>query len=169
MNEILRAINQFFKEATKPEISEVANKVNTNGTYATMSYYARDNCVSAGDVSGCTTDYDVSDMKQVVDIWKTNYAREASESRLITYDELINNLGYDHGTWGGSFWNINNEYTPSWVRSNDYTYCTISPYEESISSVWSISRFNGSLGNNYVAYNDYAVRPVIVLSKSVLN
>ena len=28
MSEISRAINQFFKEATKPEISEVTNKVN---------------------------------------------------------------------------------------------------------------------------------------------
>ena len=48
--------------------TEVANKVDINGTYAAMSYYARDNCVSAGDTSGCSTDYLVSDIKQVVDI-----------------------------------------------------------------------------------------------------
>ena len=60
-----------------------------------MVYYSRDNCVSAGDQSWCSKDYAVSDVKQVVDVWKTHYASNATEARLITIDELTDNLGYE--------------------------------------------------------------------------
>ena len=43
--------------------TEVASKVDTSRIYATMSYYSRDNCVSAGDQSGCSFDYSLSDIK----------------------------------------------------------------------------------------------------------
>ena len=33
--------------------TEVASKVDTSGKYASMPYYSRDTCVSAGDTSGC--------------------------------------------------------------------------------------------------------------------
>ena len=58
--------------------TEVASKVDTNGTYATMAYYSSENCYSSGagsDYSGCSTDYAVSDIKQVVNIWKTNRSK----------------------------------------------------------------------------------------------
>ena len=53
-----------------------------------MAYYSRDTCVSAGDVSGCSNDYAVSDIKQVVDIWASNYTKldDLEEVRLINED-----------------------------------------------------------------------------------
>ena len=35
-------------------------------------------------------------MKQLVDMWKTNYASSASEARLISLDELVDNFGYEY-------------------------------------------------------------------------
>ena len=148
--------------------SEVASKVNTNGIYATMAYYSAENCVSAGDVSGCTTDYSVSDVKQVVDIWKTNYASGASEARLIKYEELAN-LGYVEGNVTPSnIGLIPSEETPSWVYNSNYWYWTMSQYSDSDSGVWRVDG-DGNLGN-YSVFNNYgiALRPVIVPSKSEL-
>ena len=145
--------------------TEVASKVNTSGTYAKMAYYSSENCVSAGDISGCSTDYSVSDVKQVVDVWKVNYANGATEARLITYDELIDNLGYDKATWDGSFWNVNKDYTPSWVYAPNYWYWTMSLYEGSSSAVWHVNT-GGNLSSNSVNAAGGAVRPVITLSKT---
>lgn len=42
--------------------------------------------------TGCTTDYDSSEVKYVVDYWKTTNASQATEARLITKDEIDNNF-----------------------------------------------------------------------------
>ena len=146
--------------------TEVESKVNTSGTYATMAYYSSDNCVSAGDVSGCSTNYAVSDIKQLVDVWKTNYASGATEARLIQYDEF-ENLGYVEGniTPSDIGW-VKTENTPSWVYINNYWYWTMSQYNDSPYSVWYVSN-DGSLTTGGVGdIGLEVVRPVITISKS---
>ena len=145
--------------------TEIANKVDTNGTYAQMAYYSAEDCVSAGDVSGCSTDYSVSDVKQVVDVWKTNYASGAIEARLIKLDE-ITNLGYEWGVYNvSSEGYVPSESTPSWVYNSNYWYWTISQYNDSSSAVWYVDS-DGNLNYNYVNSTCGAVRPVITISKS---
>ena len=147
--------------------TEIANKVDTSGTYATMPYYSRDNCVSAGDQSGCSTDYSVSDVKQLVDVWKSNYANGATEARLITINELEDNFAYEYHEGDTSVWYEKTSSTPSWVYNSNYYYWTMSQYQDSASDVWNVGR-DGSLHGDGVDSN-YVVRPVIIISKSNLS
>ena len=155
--------------------TEIANKVSYNSNnYLTMAYYARDNCVSAGDISGCTTDYKLSDVKQVVDVWsnsklKSSYLKEDKtgySARLITVDELTDNLGYGDNGQGTIKMSQNGE-TPSWVYNSNYLYWTMSQYEDSTSYVWRVDG-DGDVYYNDVYSNIGFVRPVITLLKSAI-
>ena len=131
-----------------------------------MAYYSAENCVSAGDISGCSTDYEVSDIKQVVDIWKTNYASETIAARLITIDDLTTNLGYEYFDNGSEAIYQHTDSTPSWVYSNNYSFWTMSQFNDLVSDVWYMrdSNFRGTIIG---AKNE--VRPVITIKKTALN
>ena len=146
--------------------TEVANKVDTTGTYATMAYYSRDNCVSAGDQTGCSTDYSLSDIKQVVDVWKANYASGANSARLLTYEEASEYAEAKQICTGSCYEEFSLKY--DWMYNNNYWYCLGTPYTDSSSSVWSVND-RGALGSGGVSnHGGGVVRPVIVLSKSEL-
>ena len=150
-------------------------KATNNSGYGGMAYYNSQTCGYVNNswkYDGCISDYKESEIKYVVDAWKTVQAPLAIEARLITYDELINNLGYDLANWNISSCGVNSESTPSWVYNSNYWYWTMTPYNESSSSVWVVSN-NGGLVSDGVEYYHYkssggVVRPVIVLPKSAL-
>ena len=147
--------------------TEIANKVDTSKTYVKIAYYSRDNCVSSGDQSGCSINYSLSDVKQVVDVWETNYASGATEARLVTVDE-ISTLGYVYIENDTGIRYETTENTPGWVYNN-YWYWTMSQYNDSVSDVWNVSP-DGSLYPRSVSRNDYdVIRPVIVINKTALN
>ena len=140
-----------------------------NNGYGGMAYYSSPKCGYNGTdwvYDECKTDYAQSEVKYVVDAWKAAKAPAASEARLIQYDELIENLGYDHASWNASYWQVNPEYTPSWVYNSNYWYWTMSQYEDSASGVWYV-RGDGGL-SHFRVDDDYGivVRPVITISKS---
>ena len=147
--------------------------IDRNG-YGGMAYYSSSTCGDNGSEwlnDGCTTDYAKSEVKYVVDAWvldklkasdlkedKTGYS-----ARLITIDELTNNMGYE----------IINSYgqkadsTPDWVYNSNYWYWTMSRYRTSTSFVWYVG------SGDYVTYNrvdgnNGSVRPVITLLKSAI-
>ena len=144
----------------------VASEVNTEGTYAKMVYYFKGTC-NGNDYGGCTTDYEQSDIKYIVDIWKTNYAPQALEAKLITYDDLTDNLGY--GIYNGTLGPSVSETTPSWVYSDNYSYWTMSKYNDSVFQVWVVNQYAHTVSGKPVYYrNENVVRPVIILPKSAL-
>ena len=76
--------------------SSVGTAYNQNG-YGRMAYYTSETCgyVNNNWVStGCTNSYASSEIKYVVDAWKTAKAPAAAEARLITIDE-VSSLGYE--------------------------------------------------------------------------
>ena len=94
--------------------------------------------------------------------------------RLIKYDELVDNLGYDpnHNSAGPGTGLLVTENVPNWVYSgfgegqnNAYGYWTMTPYAESASNVWKVNS-DGALNDSIVDYNGLGVRPVINLLKS---
>ena len=115
---------------------------------------------------GSSTDYSTSTVKQVVYAWKTTAVAsgDTATARLITYDELMNNLGYevDPSVATQRIPNANN--TPSWVYNSNYEYWTMSRYEDS-QNFWYISMYGG-LGSEYPSSKSFGVRPVLELSKS---
>ena len=142
-----------------------------NNGYGGMAYYTSVNCGYGQDSNhtdtGCTTDYAQSEVKYVVDAWKTAKAPAALSARLITIDDLKDNLGYVLDTSVTSEAYIPSSSTPSWVYNSNYWYWTMSQYQDSSSNVWSVYN-NGELGNINV-YSYYGVvRPVITISKSEL-
>ncbi len=113
---------------------------------------------------GSSVDYSTSTVKQVVDAWKTTAVAtgDTATARLITYDELLDNLGYEdynNGTIGPSL----NGDTPSWVYNSNYWYWTMSQKGDS-SNVWDVN-YGGNLNNGDPSRSGM-VRPVLELSKS---
>ena len=124
---------------------------------------------NGGMAYGETSDYSTSYVKQVVDAWKTAQAPAATEARLITMNELIENLGYEQIMINPSTQGYNYSLvTPTWVYNNGYYYWIMSSKNDSETSVYSVIT-DGSIADSHVKYaNNIAVRPVIVLPKSAL-
>ena len=163
--------------------SSVGTAYNNNNGYGGMAYYTSTTCgyPTAGDSTsvktGCTTDYAQSEVKYVVDAWALDKFQSSDlkedttgySARLITFNELVNNLGYsikDGDTW----YSATADYTPSWLYNSNYWYWTMSTYDDSALDVWDVSgdgRLNdGSVYGNYSGYG--SVRPVVTLLKSAL-
>ena len=154
--------------------TEIANKVSYDGNnYLKMAYYSKDTCVTVGD-AGCTTDYNSSNIKQVVDVWSNSKLKSSDlkedktgySARLITYNELIDNLGYGDNGQGTIKMSQNGE-TPSWIYNSNYWYWTMSKYEDSTSDVWFVIN-GGSVYSTSVGDNG-SVRPVITIKKSAFS
>ena len=168
-------VNQYGTGHINVNVSSSQGTAYDNNGYGGMQYYSSTTCGYNGTDwvdSGCTTNYAQSEIKYVVDGWAqaklgTNGYEEA---RLITIDE-ISSLGYEwYDNGSAAFWQ-KTENTPSWVYNENYWYWTMSQYNDSASNVWYMGN-NGSPSCNFVYYsfgNSGAVRPVIVISKSVLN
>ena len=125
---------------------------------------------------GETSDYETSYVKNVLDNWIANN-NNILEVRLITLDDLIDNLGYELAYVNPST-NLYSpsENTPTWVYNNGYDYFTSTT--DSISSSTS-NPVSQVLAINYSYYrgkifgcpvnSDRVLRPVITLNKSALN
>ena len=146
--------------------------------YGGMAYYTSETCGKVNGslvYSGCTTDYAQSEVKYAVDAWKIDKAPAASEARLITYDELLDNLGYENSVncTAGCYYSGSLDNVPSWVYGN-YWYWTMSQNGDQASSVWHV-RIDGDLDGDVRVYDyggpgryGHVVRPVITVSKTVL-
>ena len=152
--------------------------------YGGMAYYSSTTCGyngSSWDYSDCTTDYVQSEVKYVVDAWAKDKFKASDLSvdetgysaRLITKDELMNNLGYNHAEEGPTWIILNPEYTPDWVYDSNYFYWTMSQYEDDSASLWDVG-YNGNLYYDHVSksFRDltgrHMVRPVVTILKSAL-
>ena len=113
---------------------------------------------------GSSVDYSQSTVKQVVDAWKNAAVKsgDSASARLITYDDLTDNLGFEKKN-EGTIYPSSNGNTPSWVYNSNYWYWTMSQFGDS-SSVWGVDD-NGGL-HAYGDSSSLMVRPVLVLSKS---
>ena len=142
-----------------------------NNGYGGIAYYTSETCGYVNNTwvnTGCKSDYASSEIKYVVDAWKTAKAPAATEARLITIDE-VTSLGYE---WKqtcptcGEGW-VKTDDVPTWVYNSNYWYWTSTRYNDSPSDVWSVD-VSGALSGNYVdSTGGYGVvRPVITISKS---
>ena len=147
---------------TNKQISLYSGIIQNNG----VPFYSE--CTEDNN-SNCTTDYEKSNVKQIVDAWaKENFTDEdlieinKYKVRLLSVSDLINNLGYVSRNI------ITNEYllsyteeTPKLVYSSGETFWTMSNYEDSNTKV---EVYNKYVNPNEV-YNETKVRPVINLYK----
>jgi len=152
---LLKAEPLSYEEITTYSAGTGAQTTDQNG-YGGMQYHSS------------SSDYSTSYVKTTVDAWKAAQASAATEARLITIDE-VSSLGYE---WKqtcptcGEGW-VKTDDVPTWLYNSNYNYWTMSPLNDSASGVW-IMLSDSSL-NNYGVYSYFVVRPVITISKSVLN
>ena len=167
-------INRYTRDS-------VGTAYDLNG-YGRMAYYSSETCgwVNSSWVeTGCTTDYASSEVKYAVDAWAADkfQASDLKEdetgysSRLITFDELLPNLGYNWSITSqglGVTPDVNSD-VPDWVYNNNYSYWTMSPYEDSALNVWRVDHVGYLYHGGNVYYGIYgSVRPVVTLLKSAI-
>ena len=139
-------------------------------SYGGMQYYSSSTCGYNGSSwvsDGCKNDYASSEIKYVVDAWKTAKAPAATEARLITINEVVS-LGYDN-TCIEEGWCEPSANVPTWLYNSDYWYWTMSQYNDEASDVWYVYT-DGRLYSRDVGYDSSSVvvRPVITISKSLI-
>jgi len=145
----------------------------SNG-YGGMTYYSSEDCNPTG-WNGCTTDYTQSEIKYVVDAWKTAKAPMATEARLLLKEEIDDNFEFEEfeiqcGGCGAKGSRIKS----TWMYNSNYWYWTMSPYNSSDLEVWRVlnsgqvgdQNFSDASGGSYISG---VVRPVIVLPKSAID
>ena len=153
----------------------VGTAYDRNG-YGGMAYYTSETCGyvnNTGVGTGCKNDYASSEIKYVVDAWKTAKAPAATEVRLISKDE-IETERKEYDPCGGCGAVTTGDFAKyNWMYNNNYWYWTNTPYTDSSSGVWCVS-YDGVLGSASVSIGGISgslgvVRPVITISKSVIS
>ena len=163
-------VNMYVTSDTSASYYQQAYNINYNGTdtgIGGMAYYSSSTCGSSGS-SGCTTDYAQSEIKYVVDAWKTAQAPNATNARLITIDDLTDNLGMELNKTNPTTYQITvTEDTPTWVMGENYWYWTMTTNTDKTAEVWGVNiRSSAYVSSTGVQSFYNAVRPVITLSKA---
>ena len=112
-------------------MTEYKDKICRHCIYGDKTEYEKpcviysDDCKSDGNItSGCSNDYNISAVKQVVDAWGTDNFRGSDlvldnlgyKYRLINYDELINLLYFEDFRWDSNHKGYHSTTnTPSWI------------------------------------------------------
>ena len=168
-------VNMYVTKDTSASYYQTA--YNQNG-YGGMAFYSSETCgYEIGGTlwpnnSECTSNYKDSNVKNVVDAWALDKIPSGlQEARLITKDEYISYCLEEEYQSTPS--DISTRFVPQydWIYNNNYTYWTMTSYEDSDSDVWIVVDDGGISSLNIFEDGGYrrTVRPVIVLDKSVLN
>ena len=142
--------------------------------YGAIQYYSSETCGVNQDgewvYSGCTTDYNKSEVKYVVDAWvsdKVPYGLK--EARLLKFDEYLENCELEEETdsqTGKKYMHcISVHYDWLWP---DYHYYTMTPDEGGASNTNVTGISKGGSGSGAINEGFNCIRPVITISKSVL-
>ena len=166
-------VNMYVTQDTSSAYYQQAYNINYNETdtgIGGMAYYSSATCNQWGDSSGCTTNYADSEIKYVVDAWKTSQAPNATNARLITLDDLTDNLKMELNKTNLATYQINvTEDTPTWVMGENYWYWTMTTNTDKTADVWNVRpRSFALVDSDNVQYHRDAVRPVITLNKSAI-
>lgn len=155
-----------------------------NNKYGVMPYFKSDRCTSRENMTGCSTNYETSLVKSTLDNWandkdilKDLISVKKYKIRLLTKEDLLNNLGYSYHSIITKYTFDVTEDVPKWVYSSDFEYWTMSSDDEIYDTVYVI--LNSGIADladiyyvrneNSKIYNYNAVRPVINLNKCVLD
>ena len=174
---------------TKNYVVLLKEKVLNNGQLISYSnndytiftpYYISDKCNSSSNTSGCSTSYEKSEIKKIIDYWSKDFqddlvSVDGNKTRIISLHDLIYNLGYDKSLqFSTTYRYTKTNDTPNWVYNMPY-YCTMEPYEDSNNLVY-LNMYQGYLDvpffysgeekKNY--FISCTVRPVINLKKCAI-
>ena len=165
-------VNQYGAGHINRYTSDSVGTAYDNNGYGGMAYYTSETCGYVNNnwiYDGCTTDYAQSEVKYAVDAWKTAQAPLATNARLITLDDLTDNLGMELNRTNPTTYQITvTEDIPTWVMGENYRYWTMTANTDETSQVWYVNPrsiayvYSGHVGDG----DGRVVRPVITLSKT---
>ena len=164
--------------ALKKEVltAEEVNQYSTNyvGQDGEYPYYQSDSCfydelLDDGDFSGCTNDYNQSNIKKIIDEWSSSYSNDlvnvnGYNARLILKDEVIDNLKYIlyNPSISSSIYTFSED-TPDWSYINNIKYWSMTSVEDYRRVISVSDRLF-----NYLVSDTLYIRPVINLTKNVI-
>ncbi len=151
--------------------TSVGTAQNNNG-YGVMAYYTSPTCgwINGSIINtGCTADYDQSNIKYVIDAWfDDKFANnelkiiDGYKARLITYNEVVNTLSCQANSCEHSSWVYNSKYTQLTMSySGQHPLGAACVYFVNKTSI----QWDGSVNSIY--YNS-VIRPVINVYKSAI-
>lgn len=117
--------------------------------------------------SGCQNDYELSDVKKVLDNWSETFDNDlvvidGYKIRLISMDDLFINLDYNLNNFTGGFYQLTDD-VQEFVYNGDYNYWTMSDVEDSSYSKYTMYYYGNIFISDVSSFE--AVRPVINLKK----
>jgi len=132
--------------------------------YGLVPYYSSSTCNSKDNKSGCTNQYEYSNIKKILDNWASEFNDDLIEVdgykvRLLKYYNV-----YAASTDDGSC--IHYIDVPNWLYNNYYSYWLMNTIDDKEDSV--IAFGNDSTMCTREVYKAKAVRPVINLKKCVV-
>ena len=166
-------VNMHVTNDTSASIYQKASGAGYLAFYSseTCGYDSNNNFVT----TGCNNNYADSDIKYVVDAWALDKTTSSDlkeidgyKARMITYDELTDELGYEKAS-SGTIMPSSNGDTPNWVwnSENGAGYWTMSAQGDGTTEAWCVLG-DGGLSNKVLYDNSGVVRPVINLLKSAI-
>jgi type IV pilus assembly protein PilA len=162
-------VNMYVTEDTSASYYQQALNINYNNSdtgIGGMAYYTSSTCTNYGTTDGCTTSYADSEIKYVVDAWKTAKAPAAIDARLISKQEIDDNFEFEeYKPCGDACGVVSDKITADWMYNSNYWYWTSTQYNDSSSDVWRVCN-DGDLEPLSVYSGNGIVRPVITISKS---
>ena len=168
-------------KAIKFNANEYGGSFRNSIAYGNMAYYYSDNCYGCrysdsrcprnNEYTGCNNDYDISNVKKVVDLWtKENFNSEdivpfedGYSSRLLKASELVNFDSRNDGS--SSLYYISNG--PNWLIKPNYYSWVIRDDSLSERTVYVISSYQYL--NSIATFENGAVRPTIRLNKNSIS
>ena len=172
-------VNKYVTSNTSASYYQKAYDYNSAGY---LAFYSRETCGYDSNnnwvTTGCNNNYADSDIKYVVDAWALDKTTSSDlkeidgyKARMITYDELTDELGYEKAS-SGTIMPSSNGDTPNWVwnSGNNAGYWTMSGVADSTDRAWFVLGNDGGLSSSHVINDSFSgsVRPVINLLKSAI-
>lgn len=161
------------------------NEVYSKNGFGFVAFYSNSDCGYLEENNdnfvnnGCNNiSYENSNIKNIVDNWAMDNFESVFlvkdqlgyKYRLITYEELINNLGYDENIKANdSNYVISNNNVPVFVTNLSYNYWTMSKIQDYKSYIVDYAGSNGRLLPYRFYYRDATIRPVITVRKEIVN
>ena len=155
----------------EPLTASEINTYNTDYTSTNGEYpYLENSTCTSSNTSNCSTNYDSSSIKTIIDSWSSKYNND-----LITINgykaRLVNNTDImDYFAYESYYASPNNGYrassdTPNWAYINGSKYWSMQVSEDSNTQIYGVSN---TLSSENV-YNKLYIRPVINLKKCAID
>ena len=164
--------NKSYIKLLKKEpltVNEI-NAYNTSYTSTNGEYpYLENSTCTSGNTTNCSTNYDNSNIKTIIDNWSNSYNNDlisinGYKARLVNNNDIMDYFAYE-----SYYASPNNGYrassdTPSWAYINGKPYWSMKTSEDSNIQVYGVSN---TLSSEDV-YNKLYIRPVINLKKCAI-